>query len=75
MNSQNDSAKLTGGNDSELEMVGTMLFGSITDESAEQRSKSESWFTHRTGNEPSVGRFGAGNGFEFFERSVDFIIQ
>ena len=37
MNSQNDSAKLTGGNVSELEMVGTMLFGSITDESAESQ--------------------------------------
>ncbi len=37
MNSQNDSAKLTGGNVSELEMVGTMLFGSISDESTESQ--------------------------------------
>jgi len=35
MNSQNESAKVTSGNTSELEMVGTLLFGSITDENAE----------------------------------------
>ena len=37
MNSQNDSAKLTGGNVSELEMVGTLLFGSIADENEESQ--------------------------------------
>lgn len=37
MNSQNDSAKQKSGNVSELEMVGALLFGSISDEKAEDQ--------------------------------------